>query len=353
MQDVKFKMQNFNKILILVPNWVGDAILSIPAMAAIKKRFNDASITILARSLMSELFKYEPYINEIVVNDFQGMHKGITGKWKLINTLKVKEFGLAILFPNSLSSGLISYLSNIPFRCGYPTDGRGLLINIKAKAPDKGHMIDYYAGVLRPLGIEDLDKRIHLNITEEENERAHRTFREKGIDSDRPVIGINPGATYGTAKRWYPERFAALSDKIAKNYGANIILFGGKDERAVGEKIAGMTKERVIVLSGETTIREAAALIGNCNLFITNDSGLMHVAAAVGAPVVAIFGPTDPTSTSPYGENHIIVRKEVECSPCLKRECPTDHRCMKEIEVEDVYEVVERQLKGARVEGRI
>lgn len=345
MQNVKFKMQNFNKVLILVPNWVGDAILSIPAMAAVRKRFNDASITILARSLISELFKYEPYINEIVVNDFQGIHKGITGKWKLINTLKAKGFGLAILFPNSLSSGLISYLSNIPYRCGYPTDGRGLLININAKAPDKGHMIDYYAGILLPLGIDNVDKRIHLDITEEEKDRAIKMLKGKDLDTDRPIIGINPGATYGTAKRWYPERFAALSDRIARHYKANIVLFGGKDERAVGEKIAGMMKERATVLSGETTIREAAALIENCDLFITNDSGLMHVAAAVGVPVVAIFGPTDPESTSPYGEGHTIVRKEVECSPCLKRECPTDHRCMKEIEVEDVYEVVERQMK--------
>jgi heptosyltransferase-2 len=159
-----------------------------------------------------------------------------------------------------------------------------------------------------------------------------------GVKSVRPLVGLIPGAAYGTAKRWPAERFAALADRLAGNLGAEIILFGSAGERDVAERIESLSRAKIHNVAGQTRLRELAALLAECKVVVTNDTGAMHVAAAVGTPVVAVFGPTNPVTTSPVGPRHTLIRRPMDCSPCLLRHCPIDHRCMTAIDVEEVFE---------------
>lgn len=167
-------------------------------------------------------------------------------------------------------------------------------------------------------------------------------------DEKRAVIGIAPGATYGPAKKWLPERFAAVAEKLSKDFSAQVILMGGKADEETAQEVQKATKVALVNLCGKTTVEEAVYLISQCRLFISNDSGLMHVAGALNVPTVAIFGSTNPVTTSPAGEKSVIVRREVPCSPCLKRTCPTDFRCMKLISVEDVLQVAQNLFQNGR-----
>ncbi|MBI3813912.1 MAG: lipopolysaccharide heptosyltransferase II [Nitrospinae bacterium] len=171
-------------------------------------------------------------------------------------------------------------------------------------------------------------------------------FREeKGLSRKSPVIGMNIGASYGSAKRWMPERFAELGDSIYDELKGEVILFGSSDDFNIENEIKEKMRHKPFSLAGKTTLKSLAAWIKRCSLFITNDSGPMHIAAAVGTPIVAIFGSTDPSETSPLSGNYKIVRKPVDCSPCWKRECPTDHRCMELIKVSDVMGAVKEMLQ--------
>ena len=167
-----------------------------------------------------------------------------------------------------------------------------------------------------------------------------------GIERDDLVIGINPGATYGSAKRWYPERFAAVADELCSRWGGKVVLTGGAGEAGIATEIQACMHQECLNMAGRTSVRELMALIRRCNFFITNDSGPMHLAAAFGVPQVAIFGPTDHTTTSPFSELAVVARRETGCPPCLKRECPTDHRCMTAVTVEDVLQSALALRKG-------
>jgi len=170
-------------------------------------------------------------------------------------------------------------------------------------------------------------------------------LRDLGIQDGRPLIGMNPGATYGLAKCWYPERFGELGKRLFEKWKATVLLFGKEEERPIAKEILQHLKEGGIDLTGKTHLLQLAALLERCQLIVTNDTGTMHVATAVGAPVVALFGSTDPSTTGPWGDGHIVIRKDVPCSPCLKRICPTDHRCMELITVDEVEEIIDKKLR--------
>jgi heptosyltransferase-2 len=175
-------------------------------------------------------------------------------------------------------------------------------------------------------------------VTDEEERESARVLEEAGIVAGDCLIGINPGATFGSAKRWYPERFAAVADDLCRKWGAKVVITGGPSERDIADEIAASTKTRCLNLAGQTSVRGLMSLIKRCDFFITNDSGPMHIAAAFGVPLVAIFGPTDHTTTSPFSDRAVVVRQDAVCAPCLKRECPTDHRCMGLVTAETVAE---------------
>ena len=333
-------------ILVRGPNWLGDAVMSEPALRSLRRLFPHASITLLVKPVVAGLFESHPAVDRIFLYEDKGRHAGFTGKWRLAGELRREGFDLAVLFQNAFEAALLTVLAGIRRRYGYATDGRSLLLSEPVAVPDRRtpiHQIRYYWDLLKPLGLtgDPLEPQLHVSA-EEERLMAERLSRT-GIGTDDLVIGINPGSTYGGAKRWLPERFAESAERLCRALSASgrrpaVLLIGGKGEEPLGRDIASRLTARTAVLSGATTIRELLAAIKRCALLVTNDTGPMHIASAFRVPVVAIFGPTDWRTTSPYGADHALLRHPVDCAPCMLRECPIDHRCMTGVTVEQVAE---------------
>jgi len=313
----------FSNILVRATNWVGDAVMSLPALRAIRERFSTARISVLAKPWVADLYGRETFIDEIVLYSGQS-------PWRTGHELRSRHFDCAILLQNAFEAAWIAWLARIPTRIGYKRDGRQLLLTRAVDVPKRGeiprHERFYYLELLRRAGL------IQALPTSDEI-RLQRTPSPNG----NRVIGVSPGAAYGTAKRWLPERFAEAAGAIATARGASIALFGSKTERDLCQEVAERLKgQEVTNFAGQTTLSQFIDLASGCELFLTNDSGSMHIASALGVPTVAIFGATDDTTTGPTGSNARVVRHPVDCSPCLLRECPIDHRCMTGVSVERV-----------------
>jgi heptosyltransferase-2 len=335
----EFRHDSVRKILIRSVNWIGDAVMTTPAISVIHEHFPLAHISILANGMVSQLFEHHPGIDEIITFDRQGKHHGIAGRLRLARELRARRFDLAIIFPNSFDSALVPWLAGIPAKIGKCSDGRSLLLSgWYMKSPDIPvcHEVEYYLNLLKYFGISGKKTPLQLCITADEKQSAAAQLAAYGIHATDFILGINPGASYGSAKRWYPDRFAAIAQELANRWSAKVIIFGGPGEADIAAEIENHLNGTAVNLAGKTSVRELMALIRRCNFFITNDSGPMHIAAAFEVPLVAIFGSTDHTGTSPYSTNSVVVRREVECSPCKLRECPIDHRCMTGVTVEMV-----------------
>lgn len=320
-------------------NWIGDAVMTTPAISAIREHFPHAEITILANVMVSKLFLHHPGIDSIITFDRQGKHHGVAGRLRLAAELRKHAFDLAIILPNSFDSALVPWLARIPARIGKCSDGRTLLLSGRynaAKRVPRCHEVEYYLDLMQYFGITGSQTPLHLFVTKEEESSASALLEGHGIKPNDFILGINPGASYGSAKRWYPDRFAQVALRLADYWAAKVVIFGGPGETAIAADIDHRLEGTALNLAGKTSVRELMALIKRCNFFITNDSGPMHIAAAFGVPLVAIFGSTDSSGTSPYSGNSVVVRKNIDCAPCKLRECPTDHRCMTEVTVDDV-----------------
>jgi heptosyltransferase-2 len=321
------------KILVRATNWIGDAIMSLPALRALRQRFPDAEITVLAKPWVAALYEGEHAINQVI--PLGG------GRWQTARQLRKHRFDLAVLFPNSFESAAQIFLAGARRRVGYARDGRSILLTSAIAIPQEGevprHERYYYLELLRRAGlIESLPEitEIRLDGMEEARERGRQLFRTGGIDA--PVIGVSPGAAFGTAKRWLAERFAESAAILARRIGGSVAIFGSAAERPLCEQIAAVCGGEN--LAGSTTLREFIDMTAACAFFLSNDSGAMHIAAAVGVPSVTVFGPTDETATGPSGPLARIVREPVDCAPCKLRECPIDHRCMTRVPVERVVQ---------------
>jgi len=334
------------RILIRAANWVGDAIMTTPVVRALRKNYPKAQITVLAKPWVVPVYETSPHVNEVMVYQSQGRHRMGAGTLRLARDIRNRQFHLAVLMQNAFEAGLLAFLAGVPERLGYNTDGRSLLLNRRIKMDPvlkKGHLIDYYLAILKGGGLETHGRELELHLRDQDREWAQAFLRKHGLS--RPVIGINPGATGGTAKRWFPERYAELAGILSKQYNTRVIIFGGPADHDLGEEISNMKKETCINMAGKTSLSRAFALIGACDLFVTNDSGLMHAAAAQDVNQVAVIGSTDFIATAPANANSIMVREPVDCSPCLKAECPIDHRCMDRIRVKDVAQACQRLLE--------
>jgi heptosyltransferase-2 len=333
--------------MIRATNWVGDAVMSEPALSAVREAFPGAELTWLARPAIADLFRGHPAIDHTMIYEHRGRHAGLSGKWTLASDLRRHAFDLAILFQNAFEAAALAMLAGVPRRYGYATDGRRFLLTHSIGVPEPTvleHQTSYYLDLLRPLGIVRPVEAPRLFVTSEEEDHIDRRLAALSLERNDDLLGLNPGSTYGTAKRWLPERYARTADRLARDFGLRVVILGAPGEEALGRAVADAMESRPLVLSGQTSIRELMSVIKRCRLFLTNDTGPMHVAAAFGVPVVAVFGPTDWRTTAPFGDRHRLVRKPVDCSPCLLRECPIDHRCMSGISVEDVYEAAADRL---------
>jgi heptosyltransferase-2 len=344
-----FSPEKTKRILVRSANWVGDTIMSTPVIRAIRKNFPEASVSILAKPWVAPVFDHNPHIDRMISYDAAGRHAGWSGKIRLSRDLRQERFDLAILIQNAFEAALLAYLAGIPGRLGYNTDARGFLLTHSVRldpALKQGHQVDYYLGILKGASLELDGRELTLVVSEKERARAQTTLSRHGVKEGTRLIGINPGATYGNAKRWFPERYAALCNRLKGSFQANILIFGGSSEERLGQEVAEMIGKEAINLCGQTDLREAMALIEKCDLFVTNDSGLMHVAAAFDIPQVVVIGSTDHVATGPSNPRSQIVRVPVSCNPCLKPDCPTDHRCMNEITVDMVHVAAESVLAG-------
>ncbi len=347
------------KILVRCTNWIGDAVMSVPALRELRRIFPDSHITLHTRSWADGLFRDADFIDELVTFD---KHRwAIKDVYDNSQFLKDDGFELAILLPNSFEAAITSFLSRIPRRIGYNKDVRGLLLTDPIAVPEwknRRHEVFYYLNLIgeverRVLGRETVGTYLPntaINVSDERKTAARDLLKAAGVDISKKIVALGVGSTNSRAKRWPAERYAQLADKLADDLDANVILVGSPDEADIAAKVVELSSKPLINLSGKTDLGEAVAVLSVSDLLISNDMGLAHVAPAVGTNTITIFGPTNPETTRPFTQNAEIIRRAVECSPCMLRDCPIDHRCMTQISVEDVFETAKNRLFPADID---
>ncbi|MBI5556566.1 MAG: lipopolysaccharide heptosyltransferase II [Deltaproteobacteria bacterium] len=344
---MKASLKEFHpaRILIRSTNWIGDAIMTTPAVRTIRENFPAAEITMLAQPWMADVFRASPHVDKIIFYEKKGVHGGLSGMLRLSRTLQRMRFDMAILLQNAFEAALLARMAGIPVRAGYKRDGRSLLLTHGVRIRDEirgKHQVHYYQALLRDLGLTRGPDELCLRLADEDLHFARR-FRQ-GLAGGGPVIGLNPGAAYGPAKCWPAARYGELAERLHRRNRATFMVFGTAADQQTIDTITAHGPGFIRGLAGKTTLAQAMALISVCDAFVTNDSGLMHVGAATGTPLVAIFGSTDAVATGPFSDRAVVLQKELGCRPCLKKECKADFRCMLDISVEEVEQAVQKLL---------
>lgn len=336
-------------IIVRMPNWLGDLVMATPILQDIRQKWPNASITAMCQSNVAPLLKHDPNISEVFSfkkpSGWIHRHQHLD----IIETLQRGEYDLGVLLTNSFSSAWWFWRGNVNNRIGFAGNMRSLLLNKALPFPankEKQHQVITYKALLEPMGIPISNTPPCLYVTASEQHAARELLANEHISPETHIIiGINPGAAFGSAKCWLPERFKEVTSLLLKNPRYAIVYFGDSVGAPLVTSICKDMGERVVNLAGKTSIRELLALTLQCSVFLTNDSGPMHIAAALGVPVVALFGSTSDVKTGPYSGGTVI-HKRVECSPCYKRVCPIDFRCMKRIETDEVYESIQQLIKS-------
>ncbi len=337
LQDIEFK-----NIIVRMPNWIGDLVMATPILADLRRTYPDAKITAMCRAPVCDLIKEDPEVDEIFCFSKTSGFARRSDKKIVIEKLKMGKYDLGILLTHSFSSCWWFWQGRVSNRLGYDCNGRRFLLTKGARLPeniDRQHLVTTYKMLLQPLGIPVSDSHPTLYLSETEVSEAMLLLKQHGVTEKSDLIGINPGATYGSAKCWLPSRFREVTEKLLLDPNIYIIYFGDQSTAALVKEICGGLSSRVINLAGLTSLRELAALISLCSILLTNDSGPMHIADALGTPILALFGSTNEIVTGPYRTGKVI-HKHVECSPCYQRKCPIDFRCMKRIDSEEVYQEI-------------
>jgi len=338
----------WSNILVRATNWVGDAVMSLPALRAIRQGHPGARITVLARPWVADLYRREPFCDELLAAP-----KTLRGRLAAAREIRARHFDAAILLPNAFDAALLAWMGGVPERIGYNRDGRGMLLTRAVTPPVKGatpeHESFYYLELLQRAGvISELPAAEPILLDSAQEARQTGGLRFQAMGFTRAVIGISPGAENSRAKQWMPDRFADAATTLAAVLNGDIAIFGSAKESALGRSVAEAVRRngcRVLNLAGETSLTGFIEMAAACRVFLTNDSGAMHVASALGVPTVGVFGPTNWAATAPAGPVSTIVREPFPCSPCMLRDCPIDHRCMTAITVDRVAHAALELLK--------
>lgn len=336
-----------SRLVLRAPNWLGDAILALPAMAALRRHFADAKLTVAAVPGVAPIFREDTDVRPDQVIEVS-LRARVTAA-----TLEGGGFDLGVLFPNSFKSALTLRLARVPERWGYPTALRGWLLT-RASRPERAHGVshhaDYFRRLVRGLGVPVGDELPRVGVSADTQARADALLVQTGVEPGAKLVGFAPGAAYGEAKRWLPDRVAAVAARLARERDATCVMVGAPHDRATAREIESWIRAnapdvapRIVDLIGRTSLAALAGVTRRCRVFVSNDSGAMHLASALGLPVVAMFGPTDERSTRPSGA-HALITARAFCRPCLLRDCPIDHRCMKRISTDTVFAAVSKQL---------
>ena len=343
------------RILVKGANWIGDAVMSIPAVRQIRAAFPGSFIALHTRKWAEGVFGDTDLFDQIISFDPAGskMRSVIDQS----NELRKHSFDAVVLLPNSFESALTVAMAGIPRRFGYRTDGRRTFLTDSIPVPDwksQRHESEFYSNLaefmIQAMGgsKSEVSSSRLLAVSEEGKRLAREQLRSNGISLDRPIVAVGAGSTNSMAKRWPTEYFAQLSDSLVSELGAQIVLLGSLQELDVGTKLASLCRASVYDITGKTDLFSAKAILGTVDLFVSNDMGLAHIAAALGTATLTIFGPTNESATAPLGPNARFVREVVECSPCMLRECPIDHRCMRLMSPDRVLRIVVEMLKDRR-----
>jgi len=338
------------RIVVRAPNWVGDVVMATPTFRALRENYPDAHIAVVLRPYVQPILVGSPWFNEIISCEDRGW-----GNFRsLVSRLRGGRFDVGVILPNSFRTALEAWWGRVRYRIGYARRRRGILLTAPIAPPRDSHgrfvprnMVDYYLTLCQHLGCQGLSQREELFITPECQQRADAFCAKYEVAPETRLVGLNPGGAFGSSKLWPADRFVSVGDALAERQGFRIVLFGSPSERPILEKIAGAMKRRPILPEpGELDLDTLKPLVRRCSLLITNDTGARHYAVAFDVPVVCIMGSTSPLYTNVNLERQIIVSVAVDCGPCQKKVCATDHRCMTRISPEMVLAAAGKLLAG-------
>ena len=326
-----------NRILIVNVNWIGDTLFSTPFIRAVRDAYPDTYIACLLHPRCKEMLELNPRLNEIIIYDEEGAHRSLSGKLKLIIALRQKKFDTAFLLHRSFTKAMLVFLSGIKERVGYPTKRRAMLLTKMVEAPsEEVHKVEYFLNIARASGLKPQSKSYEFFIDDSHKKFVTGLLRESGIVDGDTVIVLCPGGNWGP-KRWPKENFARLADILSERPGVKIVISGSTKDLKLAGEIKAMMKNEPVITAGKTTLKQLGAVFARSDLVIANDTGPMHLAVAMKAPTIALFGPTSPAMTGPYGDGcyRTISRNDACDIPCYDFTC-TDNSCMRAIKVEDV-----------------
>jgi heptosyltransferase-2 len=348
------------RVVVRGVNWVGDAVMTIPALRELRRVLPHARITLATRSWAEGLFADAPFLDEILIYD--RTPRSLRAVARQTREWRRRRFDLALLFQNAFEAALIAAAARVPVRMGYATDGRGALLTHPLAVPqwrDSRHEVFYYLNLVAELErllygsseVEEREPRFSLNVSDERRAQALQLLSSLGVNPTGAIVAICPGSTNSRAKRWPAISYAELGDKLIKEAGANVLLIGSPDELDVSLEVEKNMRQRPFTMTGKTDLAQAVAILSLADLLITNDTGPAHIAAALDRPTLVIFGPTDPRTTRPFPAVAEIIRRPPDCAPCMLRDCPIDHRCMTAITPGEVFErasvIVKKELVRA------
>ena len=351
-------MPDPGRILILAPNWLGDAVMALPAMDDVRRRFPGARLMVAARPSVARLFTMTPAVDEVIELGWRGRVTQVGALRRDVAQLRKLGADLAILFPNSFAAAWMARGSRARERWGYAADMRSMMLTRAVARPAGGmHQGAYYQHLVRELGIPTGPLEPRVVVPEPARTEARRLLAERW-DGVRPLVVLAPGAAYGTAKQWLPEHFATLVGELVSDCGVHCALVGsGADANAtaaIQAQLADAVRTQVSDLCGRTSLESLAGVLASAHACVSNDSGAMHLAAAVGVPLAALFGPTNERETAPLPHAGVVAAvliHPVSCRPCMLRECPIDHPCMRDLEPSRVLATVREMLDGIQAPG--
>ena len=333
------------RIVVRGTNWVGDAVMTIPALRQLRRLFPNAHITLATRAWAKGLFADADFLDDVQVHEGSGLRSVV----QQVRQWRKRNFDLAILLPNSLETALVASLARVPVRIGYATDGRQALLTHPLALPEwreSKHEVFYYLKIIAELewlikqeqSFLDTQPNGSLEVSETRKSVARDFLRTRGVGEGRSLVALCPGSINSRAKRWPAERYAELADRLIDELDAQVLLIGSSAEAEVSLEVSRQMRNQPLMLTGQTDLAELVATLSLVNLLVTNDTGPAHIASALGRSTLVIFGPTNPLTTRPFSPFGEIVREPPDCAPCMLRDCPIDHRCMTAITPAAVFE---------------